>query len=174
MADNLDEIFKGLSTDPHMASFELLQRVKSQILPTSPGEIEFSAACGVIEAFYDANGWKSPDRINPGGFSDKIDDAIARNRAGARLQFEAYQNQIMANYRAVMKTKALEALKGAMANTIGYAVLDGEEKKEIHKHIEKIRAIIQESALADGKKNSLFERLGELATEVNRNGTRTD
>src|SRR5690348_8733521 len=111
MATEMDDIFAGLSTDPHLASFELLQRVKGHFLAGSPGEVEYAAACGVIEAFYDANGWKVPDRMNPGGYTDKVSEVVERARAGSMLQFESYQNQIMVNYRAVMKKRASEALK---------------------------------------------------------------
>jgi hypothetical protein len=174
MANGLDDVFAGLSTNPHLASFGLLQRVKTQFLAKTPGEVEYAAACGVLEAFYDVDGWKVPSQLVPGGYANEVEEVVARARAGTRLQFEGFQNQIMANYRAVMKAKASEALKGSLANSVGYAVLDGEEKKEVHDHIAKIRVIIQESKLADRKKNNLFDRLSELSAEVDRNGTRTD
>lgn len=177
MDKQLDDFFSGLSTDPQMASFELLQRVNSFVLKGSPGEIEYTAACGIIEAYYDASGWKPPERINPGGYSggaDAVDIAIHRSRSNARLQYEAYQTQIMVNYKLVMKKQAAEAISGLTASTYGYAVLDPAEKKDIQIHIEKIRSIIEGSQLADGKKNALFDRLSDLTSEVNRNGTRTD
>lgn len=111
MADEFDEVFAGLSTNAHLGSFELLQRVKRRFLETNPGEIEYTAACGLIEAFYEANNWKPPAPIAPAGYATDLKDTIARARASSQLQFEAYQNQIMANYRAVMKTKAAEALQ---------------------------------------------------------------
>jgi hypothetical protein len=59
----LDNIFAGLSTDPHMASFELLQRINSTTLQGAPGEIQYTAACGTLEAFYEAMRWKAPEGI---------------------------------------------------------------------------------------------------------------
>jgi hypothetical protein len=97
-----------------------------------------------------------------------------KSRARHKLQFEAYVAEIMGNYRSVMKQKAKAALDGEIAQAPGYAVLDGDEKKEIHDHIAKIRSIIEGSSLDDRKKNSLLGRLNDLAREVDRNGTRTD
>jgi hypothetical protein len=173
MTDAFDEIFSGLSADPYMASFELLQRVRAQFLQGQPKEAEYSAACGVFEAFYEANGWKLPEPVSGGTYSG-IDDSIARSRSTNRLQFEGYQMQIMAMYRIVMKRKASDALKASTATAVGYAILDADEKSAIHQHIETIRKIIESSKLKDSKKNGLFDRLGELSSEVNRNGTRTD
>lgn len=129
MAEELDDIFAGLSSNLHLASFELLQRVKAHFLAGKPGEVEYAAACGVLEAFYEANNWKEPTQLTPAGYASDVNDTVIRARAASRLQFESFQNQIMANYRAVMKAKAADALKGSLANSVGYAVLDGEEKK---------------------------------------------
>jgi hypothetical protein len=49
-----------------------------------------------------------------------------------------------------------------------------EEKKKIHEHLARIRKILEESDLSDRKKNKLFERLNDLAREVDTQGTLTD
>jgi hypothetical protein len=79
----------------------------------------------------------------------------------APTKFEAYISEIMTNHRFVTKQKAKIALEGNIARAPGYAVLESEEKKEIHEHIAKIRSIIENSGLEDGKRNSLLDRLGQ-------------
>jgi hypothetical protein len=177
----LDNLFENLSTDPHLASFELLQRVDKHILAGQPSEVEYSTACGVLEAFYEMNSWKVPDRIVPssggvwpGGKDETVDAAVQKARAYWRLQYEGYHSQIMNNNKFARKRAAKTALEAATAKTFGYAILDPEEKKQLHEHIDKIRSIIDKSKLDDRKKNSLFEHLSALGLEVNRNGTRTD
>lgn len=181
MESTSDTLFEGLSKDPHVASFELLQRVQKQILKAHPSEVEYSEACGVLEAFYEANGWKIPDRVIPAGGAliamgkdETVEAAVQKTRAYWHLQFEGYHSQIMVNHKLATKRAAKEALEAATAKTFGYAVLDPEEKTQLHEHIEKIRSIIENSKLDDGKKNSLFQHLSALILEVNRNGSRTD
>jgi hypothetical protein len=60
------------------------------------------------------------------------------------------------------------------AESFGLARLNAEEKQKIHTHIGRIRKILEESNLPDRKKNKLFERLNELAQEVDAHGTMTD
>jgi hypothetical protein len=60
------------------------------------------------------------------------------------------------------------------AESFGLARLNAEEKQKIHTHIGHIRKILEESDLPDRKKNKLFERLNELAEEVDAHGTMTD
>lgn len=65
-------------------------------------------------------------------------------------------------------------MEAATASTFGYTTLTADEKKKIHQHIEKIRELVENSDLEDGKKNSLFGQIGRLRSEVDRNGTRSD
>jgi|HubBroStandDraft_3_1064219.scaffolds.fasta_scaffold81698_2 hypothetical protein len=171
-------IFSDLPEDPYAGSFELLKRVEAKVLPGSPREAEYSAACGIFEAFYEANAWTSPKAVNVSRglaeSSETTDRAIQRVRDGWRLQYEAYRDQIIANHQHAIKAAAADSLSAISKAAIGYAILDSEEKNEIQVHLEKVRKIIEESNLDDRKKNSLFERLSELVKEVNRNGTRTD
>jgi hypothetical protein len=174
-----EKFFENLPGDPYEASFELLTRVKNSILAGHPQEAEYSAACGIFEAFYDANDFKKPERIGPRGTfammkDESADDAIERSRAGWRLQYEGYHNQIMANHAFAIKKRAKDSLLSVTKSSVGYAILTADEKKSIHSHIEKIRTIIEKSGLEDRKKNSLFDSLVGLLKEVNRNGTRTD
>jgi hypothetical protein len=183
MAINADEIFKDLSQDPHMASYELLSRIRATVLTNGEGSA-YVEACGLLEAFYEAQNWKVPSPLSLSGFgfglvavpgkAESVEGAIEKSRAEHKLQYEAFAAQIMNNYQAVVKKKAKASMDGAIAEAPGYAVLEGEEKKEIHRHLSKIRSIIESSSLDDRKKNSLFERLSDLAREVDRNGTRTD
>lgn len=166
MAIDPDRIFKDLSDDPHLASYELLRRIEESLglKGTSSDESSYTEACGLLEAFYDAKNWKIPNPLSTGGFglaaglgkSETVEEVTAKSRAAAKLQYEAFVAQIMVNYRSVVKRNAAAALEGEVAKAPGYAVLEGEEKKEIHDHIEKIRSIIERSPLDDGKKNSLF------------------
>lgn len=175
MPIDADKVFDGLSSDPHLASYELLQRLE-KALGSSPNASQFSELCGILEAFYDAQGWKSPTPLNPSGYqgTDPIEGAASLLRARPRLQFEAYAGQIMQNYRLVTKAKAAGALSSRVATEPGYAILEAEEKAELHEHLDKIRSIVEKSSLDDRKRNSLFERINELAKEIDRNGTRTD
>lgn len=56
----------------------------------------------------------------------------------------------------------------------GFAVLDSAEKLQIHGHLNKIREIIENSALGTRKKNRLFDKLAKLSREVDKEGTDTD
>jgi hypothetical protein len=175
MPVNPDEMFRGLSSNPYLASYELLQRIEASLLKGSPTASDYSEACGILEAFYDAQNWKPPTQLSASNVSVRdIEDTANMSRARPRLQYEAFLAQIMQNHRSVMKEKAAAAFKSEIATEPGYAILEGEEKKELHRHIERIRAIVEASTLDDRKKNSLFERLNDLAREVDRNGTRTD
>jgi hypothetical protein len=176
MALDPEKIFAGLSIDPYLASYELLQRIERELSRGNPEEADYNAACGLLEGFYESNGWKPPERIDAGSYSssDSIRDIARKTKVFQRLRYEAYVNQINANQRASMKGNAKAVLEAAMAREIGYAVLDADEKAAIHKHIEKIRELVEASGLDDRKKNNLFSRLARLTSEVNRNGTRTD
>jgi hypothetical protein len=176
MAIDPDKFFADLPSDPRAASYELLLRI-NEILRSrgTPTDADYTVVNGVIEAFYEAQTWKVPNRPNIcSSTTDNADEIARKMRAGQRLQFEAFADQIMNNFKFVNKRAAKEALDAALATAAGYAILDSGEKSAIHKHIEKIRAIIEESGLDDGKKNALVERLNGLALEVDRNGTRTD
>ncbi len=59
-------------------------------------------------------------------------------------------------------------------NSFGFAKLNDDEKRKIHANINKIRVIVNESAISDRKKNALYGKLDDLASEVDRIGTRTD
>jgi hypothetical protein len=56
----------------------------------------------------------------------------------------------------------------------GYAHLTPDEKKAIHKDLDKIRKTIEASALDDRKKRAIYSRLNKFAAEVDKNGTNTD
>jgi hypothetical protein len=171
-----EEIFRDLPTDPYLAAYEALQRMNAQLFRgKEPSDSDYRTACGFFEALYEQNGWKPIDRTAPNyNYSDSVEDIAKKPRSNHRLQYEAYANQIMSGYQSLAKNKAKSVLGGAAAKTFGYAILEPDEKTEIHKHIETIRKLIQGSGLDDRKKNALFNRLTELSKEVDRNGTRTD
>ncbi len=56
----------------------------------------------------------------------------------------------------------------------GFAKLNQSEKEQIHEHLKNVRKIIEESNLDDRKKNALFGRINTLASEVDKEGTKTD
>jgi hypothetical protein len=176
MAVDPDKIFNDLSSDPWTASYELLQRLNKEILnKNTPTDDDYATACGFLEAFYESQSWKLPSRISLNSSnSDSVDEIARRLRAAQRLQYEAYVGEITANFKAMARRKAKEALDAALAKAVGYAILEPSEKDEINKHIENIRKIVEESGPDDRKKNNLIERLSDLAREVGRNGTRTD
>jgi len=58
--------------------------------------------------------------------------------------------------------------------SFGYAVLNASEKRRIHENIKKIRELLDSAELEKRKKNKLFSRINELATEVDKDGTSTD
>lgn len=60
-----DKIYADLPADPRLGAHELLKRLK----PKLKTDTDYLEACGYIEAFYQANNWKFPDRINAGGYS---------------------------------------------------------------------------------------------------------
>jgi hypothetical protein len=155
---------------------EVLQRMNAELFRgQEPTDADYRTACGFWEAPYEQYGWKLIQRTNPNySYSDSVDDIAKKSRSNHRIQYEAYANQVMSGYQSLMKDKAKAVLDAATGKVFGYAVLEPDEKAEIHKHIEKIRELIEESGLEDRKKNALFGRLTELSKEVNRNGTRTD
>jgi hypothetical protein len=174
MAIISDDLFSDLPTDVNRAGFELLCRVNSKIVGKEPNIGDYSAACGVLEAFYEENGLKIPASLTPGGSITSTNDTIERARVRWRLQYEAFQSEIVEQYRLTSKATAKAAIAASTGKAFGYAILETDEKQAIHKHLEKVRSIIEKSQLEDRKKNALFEKLSELAVEVNRNGTRTD
>jgi hypothetical protein len=174
MAVDPDQIFQGLPSEPFLAAYELLTRIERALLTGKPTDAAYAEACGLLEAFYDEMGWKAPPALTTPGYSDSVEDVAKRSRAMQRLQYEAYLSQIMHGYRAVVKERAKTAIASQLANEPGYAILEGEEKKKLHEHLEKIRSIVEASPLDDRKKNSLFAYINDLSREIDRNGTRTD
>lgn len=61
-----------------------------------------------------------------------------------------------------------------LGETFGVAKLTADEKKRIHAHLDKIRSLIESSDLPERKRNALFDRLNQLAREVDSVGTGTD
>jgi hypothetical protein len=61
-----------------------------------------------------------------------------------------------------------------VGETFGLARLNTDEKKKMHEHIGAIRQLIEASDLSDRKKNALYDRLNDLAKEVDKHGTSTD
>ncbi len=59
-------------------------------------------------------------------------------------------------------------------NSFGFAHLNQSEKERVHGNIGRIRKLIEESGLTTRKKNALYDRLNQLAGEVDRDGTKTD
>jgi hypothetical protein len=173
--EQYDELFEGLPVDAHAASYELLMRISEKLLGVKPTEADYTAACGLLEAFYEANDFKIPSRLRTDDSpTDSADELIGRTREGWRLQYEAYRSQIMANRTYVIKKAAKDAIAAVTHRSLGYAVLDQVEKKKIHGYIDRIRRIIEQSQLEDRKKNKLFDSLSGLSKEVDRNGTPTD
>lgn len=183
MSEIPDDIFEALSPDPYMASFQLLDRLGKTVLAGYPDEAAYSAACGILNAFYDANNFKVPQPVSPRGGLGAIaaiakeetaDQVVERSRSNWRFQFEAYRTQIMGNHAHAVKILAKEKLSAITEGAFGYAILTKEEKQAIHNHIDAIRKIIDSSDLDDRKKNSLIDKLTGLSKEVDRNGTLTD
>jgi hypothetical protein len=184
MNDDFGKLFEGLSKDSHMASYELLLRIEKQFLTRNVDEIAYSTVCGILEAFYEAHGFKVPRALSGGSpISQQVlgapktltaNEIIEQTRERWRLQFEAYRSQIMANRSHAIKKLAAKSFSLEGAETFGYAILNSEEKEILHKHIEEIRKIIDGSDLNDRKKNNLFSRLNDLSFEINKNGTTTD
>ena len=63
------KIFDDLSTDPLLASYELMQRIEKDLAKGTPTDAGYNTACGCLEAFYEANSWKPPERLNAGGYT---------------------------------------------------------------------------------------------------------
>lgn len=92
-------------------------------------------------------------------------------------------NSVVIRNRALLLHNAVESHVSSVfddyevppiGESFGLARLDGDEKKKIHGHIQRIRTIIEESTISDRKKNALFAKLKELIAEVDAAGTRTD
>jgi hypothetical protein len=171
-----EKLFADLPSDPYSASYELLLRINNFLRSkTAPTDADYTIVNGFIEAFYESHSWKVPNKPSIGSSTaDNADEIAKKLRAGQRLQFEAFSDQIMNNFKVVNKRAAKATLDAALASAPGYAILTADEKQAVQKHLEKIRSIIEESGLDDRKKNALFDRLSDLESEVNRNGTRTD
>ena len=63
MAIDPEKIFVELPTDPLMASYDLLQRLERDLAKGKPSDADFSTACGFLEAFYESQNWKPPERL---------------------------------------------------------------------------------------------------------------
>jgi hypothetical protein len=88
-------------------------------------------------------------------------------------------DQFCRDYQASIVDDELEELIESVtasgdAESFGYAHLNTSEKTRIHGNIERIRELIEASDLSDRKRNALYEKLNQLAAEVDRNGTKTD
>jgi len=169
-------LLKGLSDDPHVGSYELFMRIEKKI--SKHDESELSQACGILAAYYEAVGFEPPRPLSPRSgmqtVEESAEDVIERTRNHWKLLFEAYRVQVMANNQHATKIGAREIINSSLADSVGYAVLTAEEKKECGEHIEAIRQIIEQSSLDDRKKNNLFDHLAVLSREINKNGTKTD
>ena len=64
--------------------------------------------------------------------------------------------------------------KIAQETQFGETVLSLDEKISIHKNLENVRELVEQSNIPDSKKNALLKRINELSAEVDRYGTKTD
>jgi uncharacterized protein YicC (UPF0701 family) len=107
----------------------------------------------------------------------KFDDEVSM-----RDRVEFYANQAVKFKEVIRNAKISAEVDEALQTyderrddeSFGLARLTADEKAKIHAHIKVIRKTIEDSELADRKKNALFERLNSLAEEVDLHGTKTD
>jgi hypothetical protein len=177
--EKLEKLLLKLPDDSNEAIYVLFNRVETGLSIHNLEQL--TEACGVLSAFYEAARVKIPDPLKVGndlaavlGKERSVDTVVEQSHARWRLQFEAYRLDALARRELAMKAKAREVIKFNLDNAVGYAALTPEEKKDCHKHLSKIRDIIEASDLDDRKKNNLFDHISQLSREIDKNGTRTD
>jgi hypothetical protein len=170
----LEELTKDLpQNDPGAALAKFAERIEKRIIQKlfSPGsEADYAEITAFIEVFC------SKFSIALG-----LEDLAKTHAASHYYLMKAYVNTINSNRRFLLKNYVLAQIEElgenfnlASGETFGLARLNSDEKKKIHKHIERIRSIIEESDISDRKKNALFDKLSKLASEVDAHGTKTD
>ncbi|WP_417411785.1 hypothetical protein [Hoeflea sp.] len=150
-----------LPVDPDDALIELADRASAWLdEPQSPDDnLNRAYVTQILERFI--------DRYRP-----EIQEYISETNPNVRDIIEAIVrfggtrevDRLLDDYERVVQD----------TDAFGVASLTGDEKKELHSHLENVRQIIQESPLGDRKKNALFSRLNALIAEVDSISTRTD
>lgn len=177
-------LFEDLPEPIEAALKELLDRAKDSF-----GTDNFSDAemCALLAVYYEENGLRTPYPVQleggaPSGISSILNPQPARlnDRSIDKVETRwhrtllAYQDDILDRWNKLKRREARQAIDKTKGETFGYARLTGDEKEMAHGHLKKIRELIEESELADRKKNKLFERINDLSRELDRNGTHTD
>ncbi|MFS2149637.1 hypothetical protein [Rhizobium sp. Rhizsp42] len=99
----------------------------------------------------------------------------ADNFAALSEILDAYGKEYRKNVVEEELDELIEGISSeADAESFGYAQLNQSEKERIHGNISRIREMIGASDLTDRKKNALYDRLNQLASEVDKSGTKTD
>lgn len=106
-----------------------------------------------------------------------IDKYNLDNETSLKTLFTQTYKAVETFVKGVRRNTIREEVRNAIGSqgvTIGYTRLSPDEKKEIHEYLGRIRKIIDESDIGVRKKNALFNKINELAAEVDKAGTKTD
>lgn len=165
----LGELVQDLPPEPSRAIVVFVDRVQVQILDVRPrpGRTEDHAALVSFIIKFCAR-YRIPVNLPESAATvmshlEVLVSELRKERA--RILSDVIDSEI---------DQLLIQFDSGVGESFGVARLNSDEKKKIHDHIERIRKLIEESDVPPRKKNALFERLAELAREVDLLGTRTD
>lgn len=158
-----------LPSDPNYALLVFADAVYKSYVQTGGNLSDDDAVFAIrfIDKFVKKFGVKCSIAIPPGG-------KASQNALNVVEQIRNQRSYLSANIVDVSVDEILNGYASGQDETFGLAKLNSEEKRKIVEHLENVRKLIEESSIADRKKNALFEKLVELLREVNTHGTRTD
>ena len=168
MTITIVELLKGLPENPIDALGTILERGAEKNERSDVSATDFKTVVVVIEAAikrFDLS-YGLPSKLENEGWATKYN----------------YYKSLIRNLMHDHETELLENTANAELDRIiaerdgepGFAILTSDEKSAIMQRIETIRKLIDTSGLLVRKKNTLFNKLTDLANEVMRDGTRTD
>jgi hypothetical protein len=167
----LKQLAGDLPPDPSEAIIKFASSIRQDVLNVSPRPAkpeDYTAIASFILKFID----KYSLSIN----LSKLDSDSDLNLVMKLLsRIEAYRKTMVREATDAQVTDLLIKYDSfATRESFGLAHLNTDEKKKIHESIGRIRSILETSTLSDRKKNALYDRLNELAREVDASGTMTD
>ena len=159
-----EALFAGLSGDPYLGSYTLYTRLEDRLPEVGARtELEFSYACGVLEAYFEMVGLRAPSGFSDGG------DGQGRFEA----TYYDFRNRIFVNYSRYVQQASLSAYRGAQADAVGFAALSANERTDIQAKLDRFRSLIEQTTLSTPARAALLQPLERLFIELNKSLTPT-
>jgi hypothetical protein len=161
-----------LPQDPREAIIIIGTRMKSLLVNKAEGGLSEGDAhecCAIIRRFAAATkiGFELPPKKPEATWKRNLGTLVSRIQkysVDSRDEIVGSKiDELIQEYQAASQT-----------DRFGFAFLEVSEKQNIHQHINAIRKIAETTRLSEKKKRALFDRLNNLAAEVDKNGTKTD